>query len=232
MYAMSVPKLVLVLFLSQMIMGNPLSSQNLSSEGPIRFLALGDSYTIGESVEPSENWPHQLYSKLAQLGYQTDSLCIIAKTGWRTDQLIEALEMQNPQDFNLTSLLIGVNNQYQGRPASEMKSDFKLLIDKAIQLNGGFKHRLLVISIPDYAYTPFGQKKDPVKISTELDDYNSWQKNFCEKAGILYFDITPISRNGLENPELVADDGLHPSSRQYELWVKLILKQWMESTRN
>lgn len=201
------------------------NAQDFNLREPIRFLALGDSYTIGESVPEEENWPALLFEELKSLGYETKEFQIIAKTGWRADQLIQAITKQNPTAFNLVSLLIGVNNQYQNRPISEMKRDFECLLREAVSRAGNNQQAVFVVSIPDYAYTPFGQTRDVQKITQELDEYNSWQKARTAKEGIAYVDITEISRLGLKQPNLVAADGLHPSGDQYRLWVAAILEE-------
>lgn len=192
---------------------------------PVRFLALGDSYTIGESVTQSQRWPDQFYKALGEKGYKLDSLRIIATTGWRTDQLLKASIDEDLKGFNLVSLLIGVNNQYQGIPIEDMKLDFDKLIKEAIYRAGNRKKRVFIISIPDYAFTSFGQSKSPEKISMELDEYNSWQKQRADELGIAYVNITGISREALKTNDLVANDELHPSGKQYQLWVNKILKE-------
>lgn len=201
------------------------NAQDFNLREPIRFLALGDSYTIGESVPEEENWPTLLFGELKSHGYETKEYQIIAKTGWRADQLIQAITDQNPENFNLVSLLIGVNNQYQNRPISDMKRDFECLLREAVSRAGNNKQAVFVVSIPDYAYTPFGQSLDNQNISEELNEYNAWQKARTNAAGIAYIDITEISRLGLKQPNLVAADGLHPSGDQYRLWVAAILEE-------
>lgn len=190
-----------------------------------RFLALGDSYTIGESVSINQRWPAHLSDSLNARSLTCDTLIYIAQTGWRTDQLINAINSANLQGaFDLVSLLIGVNNQYQNRNYSQFESEFPQLVNTAINLAGGDKNKLIVVSIPDYAYTPFGQNSsNPSAISAELDQYNQFKEDYCDSAGIKYVYITDISRNGLNDPALVANDGLHPSSDQYALWVQRIL---------
>ncbi|MBN2350478.1 MAG: hypothetical protein JXJ22_16700, partial [Bacteroidales bacterium] len=130
-------------------------SQELTITEPVRFLALGDSYTIGASVSPSVRWPKQLFDSLTARGYQTESFEIIAQTGWRTDDLEQAIEYANlTENYNLVSLLIGVNNQYQGYSVDTYKPGFEDLLKKAVALAGGKTTRVFVLSIPDYAYTP------------------------------------------------------------------------------
>lgn len=203
-----------------------IKAQLLQVQSPVRFLALGDSYTIGQSVSVNDRWPVQLMDSLALRGIVTDTLRIIATTGWRTDDLINAITSQNlqQQNYNLVSLLIGVNNQYQGRPFSQYVNEFPQLLDSAIRYAGGDTSHVFVVSIPDYAYTPYGQSTgNQTQISLEIDQYNAANKRFADSLHIQYFDITPISRMGLAQPALVASDGLHPSGIQYTEWVKLML---------
>lgn len=198
-------------------------AQNLRIDQPVRFLALGDSYTIGQSVAVQDRWPQQLYDSLAARGYQMDSLEIIAQTGWRTDNLTGAMAAaQLDSNYTLVSLLIGVNNQYQGGSAAGYELPFELLLQAAIGLAGGDKERVFVLSIPDYGYTPFGQN-NTAQISMGINSFNAVNKQIAQQYGVPYFDITPISRQGLTDPSLVASDGLHPSGKMYREWVRLIL---------
>lgn len=217
---------IICCFSTILLFKNSITAQNLNIENPIRFLALGDSYTIGQSVAVNQRWPEQLADSLESKGIMIDTLRIIAQTGWRTDNLINAIKNQNleEQEYNLVSLLIGVNNQYQNRPFSQYTTEFPALLDSAIRYAGGNTSHVFVVSIPDYAYTPFGQNQDPSEISMEIDQYNSFNKEIADSMGVTYFDITPISRQGLILPEYVASDGLHPSGEQYTEWVKLMLE--------
>ena len=193
---------------------------------PIKYLALGDSYTIGESVMEEERWPVQLRDSLTDRGSVFEEFKIIATTGWRTDDLSRAMDKEELKNkYNLVSLLIGVNNQYQGKSVDSYKPEFEALLDKAVSLAGGKKDQVFVVSIPDYAFTPFGQGRDFVKISTELESYNTACKQITLDKGIKHIDITKISKDGVKIPELVASDGLHPSAKQYTLWVEKILKE-------
>ncbi|MCI5056128.1 MAG: SGNH/GDSL hydrolase family protein [Flavobacteriales bacterium] len=188
----------------------------------LKYIALGDSYTIGQSVATSERYPNILAQKLKDDSISLDTTIIIAKTGWRTDNLQSAIESINLLDtFELVSLLIGVNNQYQGKPISQYESEFRELLEIAINLAGGIESNVFVLSIPDYGYTPFGEN-DQMVISEEIDAYNKINERITKDYGISWFDITPISRNGLSKPELVASDGLHPSGEMYSQWVDLI----------
>lgn len=189
----------------------------------IRYLALGDSYTIGESVTEAERWPVQLTVALRKKQLDVEGPAIIATTGWRTDDLKNAIGKAALRDnFDLVSLLIGVNNQYQGKPADQYAIEFEDLLNTALKLAGGRKEKVFVVSIPDYGYTPFGQPRQP-EITKALDQFNAINKQITEKAGIAYVNITDISRSGLAQPDLVASDGLHPSGKMYALWVERIL---------
>ena len=198
--------------------------QNDSITSDYKYLALGDSYTIGESVCDSCRFPEQLKKELDQSLNKKGDLKIIAKTGWTTTDLLKAIGQQKPtNDYDLVTLLIGVNNQYQGMPFSTYEKEFPELLNKAIQFAGGEKDNVIVVSIPDYAFTPFGQtKKDPSKISNELDKYNAYAKKISEEENIAFTNITPITREGLEDEALVASDGLHPSKEAYSQFVKLL----------
>lgn len=199
-------------------------AQNSPNNRNWKFLALGDSYTIGESVAEDQRWPVQLVVALKKRSWSVELPTIVATTGWRTDQLKSAIDTTDlAQDYDLVSLLIGVNNQYQGRSISEYRKEFSELLQNAIDLAGGNKSRVFVLSIPDYGYTPFGKAKQQT-ISNEIDAFNDVNRRITEKNGVMYIDITDISRRGFEDPELVAGDGLHPSAKMYTLWVERILK--------
>ncbi len=184
----------------------------------IKFLALGDSYTIGESVPEADRWPEQLAAAMRAKGQAVDKPRIIAVTGWRTDQLKQAiLDARLTNDYTLVSLLIGVNNQYQGRTAESYAPEFEELLNMAIQLAGGRKENVFVVSIPDYGFTPFGKAKQ-ASITAGVDAFNRVNRSITEKAGIRYIEITDLTRHGLEDPSLVAADGLHPSGAMYNRW--------------
>ena len=186
------------------------------------YLALGDSYTIGESVAETESYPAQLGNWLLP-SFSNVEVRIIAETGWTTDDLANALDTTTDlrEGYDLVSLLIGVNNQYQGRSLENYRVEFRSLLERAIELAGNDTARVFVISIPDYAYTPFGGGS--LLISEEIDSFNAANRTITAEYGIQYFDITPISREGLSEPELVASDGLHPSGLQYGRWVELMV---------
>ncbi|WP_264535913.1 SGNH/GDSL hydrolase family protein [Flavobacterium sp. N1736] len=194
----------------------------------IKYLALGDSYTIGQSVCETCRFPEQLSSSLRAIYPQTSfSLKIIAKTGWTTTNLISAINDENPSsDYDLVTLLIGVNNQYQGRSFSIYEQEFPELVTKAIALAKGDKKNVIVLSIPDYAFTPFGTIfGGTTKISTEIAQYNAFAENYCKTNGVVFVSITDITKRGIQSPSLVAGDGLHPSNEAYGLFVERILPQ-------
>ncbi|MGR3809961.1 SGNH/GDSL hydrolase family protein [Jiulongibacter sp. NS-SX5] len=195
---------------------------NANEESALTYLALGDSYTIGESVEESLRWPVQLTDRLQGLGYDLGKPRIIATTGWTTNELTSALNASTVEsDYDLVSLLIGVNNQYRGRNATEFRGEFRKLLEQAIGYAGGNKNNVFVVSIPDYGVTPFGQGRNPDKIGKEIDEFNAVKEEICKEYGISYYDITPISREAINDPSLVASDGLHPSGKMYTRWVEL-----------
>ena len=196
-----------------------LASCTSVSETPRRYLALGDSYTIGESVDASERFPVQL-ARTLKIGEPQ----VIAKTGWTTDELNAAIDAANPQGpFDLVTLLIGVNNQYRGRSADEYRTQFAALLQRAIGFAGGDASKVIVVSIPDWGVTPFAEGRDRAKIAREIDQFNAINREEASRAGAKWVDITPISRRS--DPALVAADGLHPSGKQYTEWVKAIVSR-------
>ena len=201
-----------------------LAACSTSKEG-LSYLALGDSYTIGESVATPDNFPYQLADSIGKTRNEYASPVIIARTGWRTDQLMDAVESANlKNEFDLVTLLIGVNNEFQGRSLEEYERDFRMLCQKSIELAGNRKEQVVVISIPDYGYTPYG-KANREHISERINLFNASNKRISDSLGVNYVNITGISRRGLSEPDLVAEDGLHPGTKMYALWVKEILKK-------
>jgi len=198
-----------------------------------KFLALGDSYTIGQSVCDSCKFPEQLKDSLIPKFNSDDTfeLKVIATTGWTTSDLIQALNIEIPSnDYNLVTLLISVNNQYQNKPFSIYQMEFPSLVSKAILYAKGDKKNLIVVSIPDYAFTPFGRGNQD--ISNDIDKYNSFAKNYCETNNISFVNITDITRMGLDNTALVASDGLHPSELAYSQFVQRILPLAIEKLKD
>jgi len=214
-------RLILLLFL----FSTQAMAQKLIIAEEVKFLALGDSYTIGESVPLRLRWPSQMADSLNLRGIDCHEPRIIAMTGWRTDNLKAAiLRARLKPKYNLVSLSIGVNNFYQGKSAESYAPEFEELLLLAIELAGGVKTNVFVLSIPDYGYTPFG-KDNQTKISEGIDSFNAVNKSIADRLAVSYYSITDISRQGLEQPELLAADGLHPSEKMYSLWVERILSE-------
>jgi lysophospholipase L1-like esterase len=193
---------------------------------PVRILALGDSYTIGESVEVSERWPVQLATALRERGIPAAEPLIVARTGWTTGELLAGIGVQDPRGpFDLVSLLIGVNNQYRGGRLDEYRSEFRILLQRAITFAGGNPDRVIVLSIPDWGATPFAANRDSDRIAAEISRFNEVNREEAERAGTRYVDVTPISRQAASDRELVAADGLHPSGKMYSAWVHPVLSE-------
>jgi lysophospholipase L1-like esterase len=187
----------------------------------MRFLALGDSYTIGERVDVSQRWPVQLAGAVRKDGINLGDPEIIAQTGWTTGDLLAAMDQAKPAGpYDLVTLLIGVNNEFQGREEDEYRQQFGQLLDRAIALAGGRANHVVVLSIPDWGVTLFAKYNGAVKsqVAVAIDRFNAINKELTQKAGAAYVDITPLSR---AHGDLIADDGLHPNGEQYALWVKL-----------
>jgi lysophospholipase L1-like esterase len=189
----------------------------------LSYLALGDSYTIGESVEESGRYPNQLAEALRKQKKSIANPTIIARTGWTTDELKHGIDNAgvSGKQYDLVTLLIGVNNEFRGRSETEYESEFTNLLEQAIQFAGGKKERVFVLSIPDYGYTPYGKERQ-TEISVRIDRFNAINHRISDLLGITYIDITPISRKGISDPSLVAYDGLHPSAKQYAEWTSLL----------
>jgi len=186
-----------------------------------RYLALGDSYTIGESVSENERWPNQLAGLLQADGVSAQ-VTIIARTGWTTNELwegIQAVDIDPPYD--LVSLLIGVNNQYRGYDINEYREQFIFLLNKSIEYAGGDPNRVIVLSIPDWGVTPYASGRDMEQIARDIDAFNVVNRNESEITGVHYVDVTPVSREAVSDPSLIAPDGLHPSGKMYSEWAKL-----------
>lgn len=201
-------------------------NENPTSTAEFKILALGDSYTIGQSVCSDCRFPEQLKdSLLNKIEGSTIDLDIIAVTGWTTTNLKDAISNQDPSnDYDLVTLLIGVNNQFQGKPFSLYETEFSQLLNTAIDKAKGNKDRVIVVSIPDYAYTPFGQStSNQNQISQEIDNYNDFARTTANAKGVTFVNITDITREGLEDPSLVASDGLHPSEKAYTRFVERLL---------
>ncbi len=200
-------------------------TSSLIAQKNLSYLALGDSYTICESIDSNRQWPKQLVNKLNGKGISIELSKLIAKTGWRTDDMLKAAKKEVKKNkYDLVSLLIGVNNEYQGWDPIKFKPEFEKCLDYAIEHCNKGKTGVFVVSIPDYGYTPFGAKKQQI-ISARLDLYNEICKNVAKEKGVAFYDITPISRKDKTDKTLVAKDGLHPSAKQYRLWVDSFASQ-------
>jgi lysophospholipase L1-like esterase len=191
---------------------------------PNHFLALGDSYTIGESVPAEESWPFQLARRLRDRGLLLEDPKRVARTGWTTAELREGITRAGILGiYQLVSLQIGVNNQYRGEALDNYRREFRELLSLSIKYAGGDPDCVFVLSIPDWSLTPFAEGRDRQKIREELDGFNSINQAEAGEAGVNYIDITTLSRQVTVDPELVASDGLHPSSKMYKAWVDKML---------
>ena len=204
------------------------TNEPVPNDNEATYLALGDSYTIGEGVGKYERWPVLLADTLTVSGYNTGSPKIIARTGWTTSELKAGIEDAAPEgSFDLVSLLIGVNNQYRGvsrgYTPDNYREEFLKLLNIAIDLAGGVADRVFVISIPDYSVTPFVNEDNKSRVSEEIDIYNEINRHIADSLNIKYFDITPISRLAATDRQLLAPDNLHPSGKMYKMWVELMI---------
>ena len=187
------------------------------------MLALGDSYTIGQSVAEDERWPALLGSELLFAQIDLD-LTIIAETGWTTNNLNQAIASSNLEEsYDLVSLMIGVNNQFRGYSLDVFETEFSALFNQAIDFSGDQPGHVLVLSIPDWGTTPFGAAYDREQIAEDIDAYNAVIRHLCAQAGSHFIDVTAISRLAMQQPGLIAQDGLHPSAEMYALWVEVML---------
>ena len=194
----------------------------MSATPALHYLALGDSYTIGEAVAAHQRWPTELVQRLRRTGVLIDDPRIVAVTGWTTDELAQGMDAASlTPPYDLVTLQVGVNNQYRGHTAVDYRDQFASLLARAIMLAGGHAARVVVVSIPDWGVTRFAheQGRDRARIAGELDIYNTIARDESQRAGAGFVDITGISR---AHPALVADDGLHPSAAQYALWMEAI----------
>jgi len=202
----------------------------------LRYLALGDSYTIGESVPMNKNFPHQTVALLKKEKIDMDEPAIIAKTGWTTDELQEQISRTRlAVPFDFVTLLIGVNNQYRGRSAEEYAQQFEELLQQAISFAGDKPTHVIVLSIPDWGVTPFaeaglpdGEGRDRNKIAKEIDAFNAINERIAKKYKVHYINITPFTREAASDKTLVAEDGLHPSAKDYGRWAELVAKKIRE----
>lgn len=196
----------------------------------VRFLALGDSYTIGEAVPENDRWPVQLAELLRARGVPVAPPEIVARTGWTTDELaagIDAAQLTGPYD--LVTLLAGVNDQYRGRPLDEYEQQFGALLARAVGFAGNRADHVLVLSIPDWGVTPFAQGRDRTRIAREIDAFNDANRRAAVQTGARYVDVAPASRRAASEPALVASDGLHLSGAMYAEWARLALPEALQA---
>lgn len=188
------------------------------------YLALGDSYTIGEMVPAAENFPHQLATMLKAQGIKVTEPVIIATTGWTTDELAAAIKERNIQDtFSFVTLLIGVNNQYRGRDLDNYRQEYTQLLDTAIRYANGHVNNVFVLSIPDWGVTPFAEGRDRAQIAKDIDAYNAACKEITLAHKCHYLDITDSTRKNGTTPAYLAEDGLHPSGKEYKIWAERLV---------
>ena len=202
-----------------------LHSTCFSQDKQLSFLALGDSYTIGESVNPNLRWPVQLVDSLNTTNkFSFKPPQIIARTGWTTSELQKAIAESNiSETYDLVSLLIGVNNQYRGYNIELYRQEFRALLEESIYFARNDTSRVFVVSIPNYGVTPFGIKKGEEKIRQELLEYDKIAEQISSEYGIPFVNITPISERAKTDSSLIANDELHPSGKMYSEWIHEIL---------
>ena len=189
-----------------------------------RFLALGDSYTIGERVSTKNRWPNQLATLLEAEGIRTD-VTVIARTGWTVDELWEGIQANPPEGtYDLVTVLIGVNDQYRGYPVAWYRDKFRFMLEKAVLYAGGHPDKVIVLSIPDWGFTPFAAiKGDTEPISQQIDEFNAVNLEETKSVGAHYVDVTIISRMAMDDFELITGDRLHPSGKMYAMWAEKVL---------
>lgn len=196
-----------------------------------RFLALGDSYTIGEKVATRDRWPNQLAKLLGAEGIQTD-VTIIARTGWTVQELWDGIQTVRPEGtYDLVTLLIGVNDQYRGYPLEGYREDFRFMLGKAVAFAGGHPDQVIVLSIPDWGFTPFAATRNTEPISQQIDEYNAVNLEETKAVGAHYVDVTVISRMAMDDFDLITGDRLHPSGKMYAMWAEKILPVALEILR-
>ena len=202
--------------------------ESINNPDNLSYLALGDSYTIGESVEENMRWPVQLTAALRSKGIEINDPKLIAKTGWTTQNLLNAMEANlGNEKYDLVSVLIGVNNQFQNRSIVEYEEDLNTIFTEAIKFSETGKEGVFVVSIPDYGATPFGAS-NAEEIGREIAEFNAVLKKVADEFGLPFYNITPISKMAKTDRSLVANDGLHPSGKMYSLWVDLFIDEVFE----
>lgn len=191
------------------------------SQEPISYLALGDSYTVGEQVEQAESWPYQLVSYLNSNSLHVKTPEVIAVTGWRADELQDSIATQNykPHSFDMVSLLIGVNNQFQKKPFRTFKIDFEDLLKTAIVLSSKNEKGVFVVGIPDYSLSKFAKDKNLRRVSSRLKRYNRFIQKMSQEYNVAFYPLQNLSKSLHKNQKMLAKDGLHPSAKQYKVWV-------------
>lgn len=198
----------------------------------IRYLALGDSYTIGEKVAEKDRWPAQLAALIeaspqfqGAAGLDEDiHVRIIARTGWTVNELWQGMQVNPPSGtYDMVSLLIGVNDQYRGLPVDGYREDFRFMLDRAVEYAGGDPKRVIVLSIPDWGFTPFAATRDTEPISQQIDEFNAVNLEETEAVGAHYVDVTVISRMAMDDFDLITGDRLHPSGKMYAMWAEKTL---------
>ncbi len=200
--------------------------------GDIRILALGDSYTIGEGVAAADCWPLQLAGLLRERGVGVGHVNIIARTGWTTDELAAGIDAAHPPGpFDLVTLLIGVNDQYRGRPIEDYRLQLRGLVARAVTLAGGRPERVVMLSIPDWSVTPFAHARDRRRIAEEITEFNAVARREADASHLEFVDVTPTSRLARDRPELLVADGLHPAGAMYLEWAVLALPAALRALR-
>ena len=208
-------------------------SDDTTTPRPVRIsmLSIGDSYTIGESVPAGKSWPEQLVATLVDESIIVDELTVVARTGWTTTDLLDTLTAEAPPPHDFVTLLVGANNVFGRLPNATFETEFPQLLALAISLADGQPEHVLVVSIPDYTVTPVGSRIEPDAMRTEIDGYNELILRATREQNVTMIDVTGISRLALEDPTLIARDGLHPSASQYALWVEAIRPVVVETFR-
>lgn len=198
---------------------------NTKDSSSISWLALGDSYTIGERVDPSDRYPSQAVDMLKVKRIKTEKLTYIATSGWTSADLVKAINVFNPSHYSIVTILIGVNDQFRGVDTSTYKENFITILNRAIDVTQGNSNNVIVLSIPDYSVTPIGKTMDTNKIRREIDLFNNINYRISKEYHCSYLYITDLTREALTNSELTSRDGLHPSALEYNKWAQLLYSQ-------
>jgi len=215
-----------IYIISFFIILNSCLQENDINKSNLKYLALGDSYTIGENIAFEDAYPNQIVNELSLI----DSVNVIAKTGWTTNELIDTLSKSYFDKYDVVSLLIGVNNQFRGYQIDKYVMEFENLLIRAIEYSKN-KKNVFVLSIPDYGVTPFGKERGQERIYKEINSYNDINRVLAEKYNVLYFDITGISRKAENDTSLLAEDKLHPSKKMYKMWVDKFKYKLLDSLK-